>query len=220
MARVVITGANRGIGLALVRECRRRAHEVIAACRETSPELDGLGAEVVGGVEVATDAGVATLSRALDKRPVDILINNAGILRSDSLGQIDFDGIIEQFEVNAIGPIRVTQAILGNLKSGAKVAIITSRSGSIGDNGSSGNYGYRMSKAAVNMAGVNLALDLKPRGIAVAILHPGMVRTDMVASPQAVDPADSARRLMARIDELTLERTGKFLHAEGYALPW
>lgn len=220
MARVVITGGNRGIGLALVRECRKRGHEVIAACRESSPELDGLGAEVVAGVEVGTDHGVAGLSQALGNRTVDILINNAGILRSDSLGHIDFDKIRQQFEVNALGPIRVTQALLPNLKAGAKVAIITSRSGSIGDNGSSGNYGYRMSKAAVNMAGVNLALDLKPRGIAVAILHPGMVRTDMASSPQSVEPADAARRLMARIDELTLDRTGKFLHAEGYALPW
>ena len=193
---------------------------MIAACRTSSPELDSLGVEVVTGVEVSRDDGVTALSRALGGRLVDILINNAGVHRSDSLGRIDFDRIRLQLETNALGPIRVTEALLPNLKSGARVAIITSRSGSIGDNGSSGNYGYRMSKAAVNMAGVNLALDLKGRGVAVAILHPGMVRTDMGASPQAVEPADAARRLMARIDELTLERTGKFLHAEGYALPW
>jgi len=220
MARVVITGANRGIGLALVQECVKRGHEVIAACRASSPELDALGVEVVAGVDVGRDDGVAALSDALRDRPVDVLVNNAGVHRSDGLGHIDFDGIRLQLETNALGPIRVTEALLPNLKSGEKVAIITSRSGSIGDNGSSGNYGYRMSKAAVNMAGVNLALDLKGRGVAVAILHPGMVRTDMGSSPQAVDPADAARRLMARIDELTLDRTGKFLHAEGYALPW
>jgi NAD(P)-dependent dehydrogenase (short-subunit alcohol dehydrogenase family) len=216
----LVTGANRGIGLALVQECVRRGLEVIAACRASSPELDGLGVEVVTGVEVARDDGVKALSSALGDRPVDILINNAGVHRSDSLGHIDFDRIRLQIETNALGPVRVTQALLPNLKPGAKVAIITSRSGSIGDNGSSGNYGYRMSKAAVNMAGVNLALDLKPRGVAVAILHPGMVKTGMGSSPQAVDAADAARRLMTRIDELTLDRTGKFLHAEGYALPW
>jgi NAD(P)-dependent dehydrogenase (short-subunit alcohol dehydrogenase family) len=220
MARVLVTGGNRGIGLALVRECLKRGDEVIAACRASSPELDGLGAEVVTGVDVGRDDGVEALVKALGDRPVDILINNAGVHRSDSLGRIDFDRIRLQIETNALGPVRVTEALLPNLKRGAKVAIITSRSGSIGDNGSSGNYGYRMSKAAVNMAGVNLALDLKPRGIAVAILHPGMVRTGMGSSPQAVDPADAAHRLMTRIDELTLERTGKFLHAEGYALPW
>jgi NAD(P)-dependent dehydrogenase (short-subunit alcohol dehydrogenase family) len=220
MARIVITGANRGIGLALVRECLKRGDEVIAACRASSPELGALGVEVVDGVDVARDEGVAALSHALGGRPVDILINNAGVHRSDSLGHIDFDRIRLQFETNAIGPIRVTAALLANLKPGAKVAIITSRSGSIGDNGSSGNYGYRMSKAAVNMAGVNLALDLKGRGIAVAILHPGMVRTGMGSSPQAVESAYAARRLLSRIDELTIDRTGKFLHAEGYALPW
>jgi NAD(P)-dependent dehydrogenase (short-subunit alcohol dehydrogenase family) len=220
MARVVVTGANRGIGLALARECVKRGDEVIAACRNSSPELDQLAVEVITGVDVASDGGVAPLARALRGRPVDILINNAGVHRSDTLGRIDYDGIRFQLETNALGPVRVTEALLPNLKSGAKVAIVTSRSGSIGDNGSSGNYGYRMSKAAVNMAGVNLALDLKGRGIAVAILHPGMVRTGMGSSPQAVEPADSARRLMARIDELTLDRTGKFLHAEGYALPW
>jgi len=220
MTRTVITGANRGIGLALVLESVKRGHEVVAACRASSPELDALGVEVVTGVEVGRDDGIAALSGALRDRPVDILVNNAGVHRSDSLGRIDFDRIRLQLETNALGPVRVTQALLPNLKPGAKVAIITSRSGSIGDNGSSGNYGYRMSKAAVNMAGVNLALDLKSRGVAVAIIHPGMVRTGMGGSPQAVEPADAARRLMARIDELTPERTGKFLHAEGYALPW
>ena len=220
MARIVITGANRGIGLALAQECVQRGDEVIAACRTSSPELDSLAVEVVTGIEVSRDDGVAALPRALGGRGVDVLINNAGVHCSDSLGRIDFDRIRLQLETNALGPIRVTEALLPNLKSGARVAIITSRSGSIGDNGSSGNYGYRMSKAAVNMAGVNLALDLKGRGVAVAILHPGMVRTDMGGSPQSVEPADAARRLMARIDELTIERTGKFLHAEGYALPW
>jgi NAD(P)-dependent dehydrogenase (short-subunit alcohol dehydrogenase family) len=220
MARVVITGANRGIGLALVRECLRRGDEVIAACRKSSAELDQLGAEVVTGVDVARDEGVTRLARAVDGRPIDILINNAGVYRTDSLGRLDYDAIRDQLETNALGPIRVTAALLASLGPGAKVAIITSRSGSIGDNGSSGNYGYRMSKAAVNMAGVNLALDLKSRGIAVAILHPGMVRTGMGFSPQAVEPEGAARRLMARIDELTIEESGKFLHAEGYALPW
>ena len=106
------------------------------------------------------------------------------------------------------------------MKRGSKVAIITSRSGSIGDNGSGGNYGYRMSKAAVNMAGANLAIELKPKGIAVALLHPGMVRTGMGSAPAAIDPALSAERLAARIDEMTLDTSGAFLHAEGHALPW
>jgi NAD(P)-dependent dehydrogenase (short-subunit alcohol dehydrogenase family) len=220
MARVVITGANRGIGLALARECAERGDEVIAACRKSSSELDLLGVAVKAGVEVTDDVSVARFQAGLGGQAVDVLINNAGIHRSDSLGELDWERIRQQFDTNALGPLRVTQALLPNLKAGAKVAIITSRSGSIGDNGSGGNYGYRMSKAAVNMAGVNLALALQPRGVAVAILHPGMVRTGMGSSPQAVDPADAARRIMARIDELTLATTGRFLHAEGYVLPW
>lgn len=220
MACVVITGANRGIGLALARAYVQRGDEVIAVCRKTSPELDKLGVEVIDGVDVADDIGARRLGEALRGRNVDVLINNAGIHRSDGLGHLDWGRIREQFETNTLGPIRVTEALLPNLKSGAKVAIITSRSGSIGDNGSGGNYGYRMSKAAVNMAGVNLALDLKPKGVAVAILHPGMVSTGMGGSPAAIKPDLSASRLMARIDEMTLDKTGQFLHAEGYALPW
>ncbi len=220
MALVAITGANRGIGLALVKECVKRGDTVIAACRHSSRELDATGADVHPGVEMTDGASVGEFAAGLAGRTVDVLINNAGIYRHENLGALDWESIRQQFEINALGPLRVTEALLPCLKSGSKVAIITSRSGSIGDNGSGGTYGYRMSKAAVNMAGVNLAIDLKPKGIAVAILHPGMVNTDMGSSPQAVEPAESARRLMARIDELTLATTGKFRHAEGYELPW
>jgi NAD(P)-dependent dehydrogenase (short-subunit alcohol dehydrogenase family) len=188
---------------------------VIAVCRRSSRELKATGAEVVDGVDVTDDASVERLAKSLHGRTIDVLVNNAGILRSDELGHIDWNAIRQQFETNALGPIRVTEALLPNLKEGSKVAIITSRSGSIGDNGSSGNYGYRMSKAAVNMAGTNLALDLKPKGVAVAILHPGMVRTDMTGSYASVTPELSAERLVARIDELTVEKTGQFRHAEG-----
>ena len=221
MARVVVTGANRGIGLALARGFAKRGDEVIAAVRRTSPELQALGVEVHEGVDVGDDASVARFQKALTGRSIDVLVNNAGVHRPDRLGALDFADLRFQFEVNALGPIRVTEALLPNLKSGAKVAIITSRSGSIGDNGSGGSLGYRMSKAAVNMAGVNLALELKPKGVSVALLHPGMVRTDMGGGgPQSVEPQDSARRLIARIDEMTVDNTGKFLHAEGHELPW
>ena len=220
MATVAITGSNRGIGLALAEGYARRGDKVIAIVRRSSPRLDALGVEVHAGVEITDDASVAKLAKALAGRAIDVLINNAGIHRGDSFDRLDWKGIRDQFETNALAPIRLTHALAPNLGKGAKVAIVTSRSGSIGDNGSGGNYGYRMSKAAVNMAGVNLALDLKPRGVAVAILHPGMVNTEMGSSPQAIAPALSAERLIARIDELTLANTGRFLHAEGYVLPW
>ncbi|MBN8997133.1 MAG: SDR family oxidoreductase [Rhizobiales bacterium] len=220
MALVVITGANRGIGLALVEEALKRGDKVVAVCRHSSSELDRSGAEVIAGIEVTEGASVAKLADKLAGRRIDVLINNAGIHRHDHLGELDFERIRQQFETNALGPLRVTEALLPLMHEGSKVAIITSRSGSIGDNGSGGTYGYRMSKAAVNMAGVNLALELKPRGIAVGILHPGMVRTAMSSSPQAVPAADSARRLMDRIAELSLANSGKFLHADGSELPW
>jgi NAD(P)-dependent dehydrogenase (short-subunit alcohol dehydrogenase family) len=221
MARVVITGANRGIGLALSRQFAARGDEVIAVVRKSSKALDETGAKVFPGIAVTDDKALAGLADTLGKDSVDVLVNNAGIAVFDRLDDLSLDKAREQFEVNALGPLRVTKALRPTLKRGAKVAIITSRSGSIGDNGSGGMYGYRMSKAAVNMAGVNLAIELKPQGIAVALLHPGMVKTDMSGGGSgAIEPALSAERLIARIDEMSLSNSGKFRHAEGYELPW
>ncbi len=221
MPRSIVTGANKGIGLALVTDLARRGHSVIATCRTSSPELDALGVEVVRGVDVATDAGIAALVAAVGTRSVDWLVNNAGIyLQGDRLGALNVESLRKQFEVNALAPLRVTDALVERLPRGAKVALITSRMGSIDDNGSGGAYGYRMSKAALNMAGKSLAVDLRARGVAVAILHPGMVKTDMIGRHGQVEPADAARDLIARIEELTLETSGTFWHAKGERLPW
>jgi NAD(P)-dependent dehydrogenase (short-subunit alcohol dehydrogenase family) len=222
MTFTVVTGANKGIGLALVAELRQRGHHVLAACRSSSPALAKLGAEIVEGVDVATDAGIAKLVAAVGTRTIDLLINNAGILLwGDRLGELNVDGIRQQFEVNALAPLRITDALRERLGSGAKVALVTSRMGSIDDNSSGGAYGYRMSKAALNMAGKSLAVDLKPRGVPVIILHPGMVKTDMVGNHGGqVEPEDAAKQLLARIDALTLDTTGTFLHAKGEKLPW
>jgi NAD(P)-dependent dehydrogenase (short-subunit alcohol dehydrogenase family) len=219
----VVTGANRGIGLALVAELKKRGHAVLAACRASSPALTRVGVEVVEGVDVSTDAGLAALVAAVGTRTIDLLVNNAGILLwGDRLGELNVEGIRRQFEVNALAPLRVTDALRERLAPGAKVALITSRMGSIDDNSSGGAYGYRMSKAALNMAGKSLAVDLRERGVAVAILHPGMVKTDMVGAHGGgqVEPEDSARGLLARVDELTMQTTGGFWHANGQRLPW
>lgn len=221
MSLAIVTGANRGIGLALTQALRTRGAVVLAACRATSAALDATGAEVVTGVDVSSDEGLQALVRSVGARRIDLLIHNAGILVwGDVLGSLDVAGIRRQFEVNALGPLRLTDALRGNLGEGSKVALITSRMGSIDDNGSGGLYGYRMSKAALNMAGKSLAMDLRASGIAVALLHPGMVKTDMVGGGGQVEPADAARGLLARVDELTLETSGGFWHANGERLPW
>ncbi len=220
MSTIVVTGANRGIGLELCRQYNARGDTVIALCRQGSPQLREYASRVEEGIDVADDAVVAELSKRLGDTRVDVLINCAGILTRESLDDLDFERVRRQLEVNSLGPLRVTKALLTNLHTGAKLAIITSRMGSIGDNTSGSRYGYRMSKAAVNIAGVSLSRDLHPRGIAVLILHPGFVRTEMTGGQGLVDASESAAGLIARIDELTLDSSGRFLHMNGQPLPW
>lgn len=220
MATIVLTGANRGIGLSLAQQLTARGDTVIAAVRTGTDDLAATGAEVHESVDVADLASVETFAKALSGRTVDTLINNAGLLTREPLDDLDWDRIRTQFEVNTLGPLRVTKALLPNLKEGSKVAIVSSRVGSIADNSSGDNYGYRMSKTAVNMAGANLALDLKPQGIAVILLHPGYVRTGLTGMSGNIEPDESARGLIERIDAASLEITGSFWHADGTELPW
>lgn len=223
MKTVLITGANRGIGLALAQRFTGRGDTVIAACRSSSDALAATGAQVESGVDVTDDDALAALAASLGDTRIDLLVLNAGILGREALGEIDqagFDSMRRQFEVNALGPLRVAQALLGTLADDAKVGIITSRMGSVADNGSGGRYGYRASKAAVNAIGKSLAVDLAPRGIAVFLLHPGYVATDMVGGSGDVSPEQAAEQLVERLDTLTLEQTGTFWHANGTSLPW
>jgi len=220
MGTALITGANRGIGLELCRQLKERGEDVVAVCRESSPELDGLGVEIETGIDVTSDDAVRAFAGRLGDRRIDLLINNAGLLTVESLETMDFDRIRKQFEINSLGPLRVTAALAGNLGKGSKVGIVTSLMGSMTDNTSGGAYGYRMSKAAVNAAGVSLARDLAGRGVAVAILHPGYVKTRMTGSRGNMEPSESAAGLLERIDALTLDRSGGFWHADGRELPW
>lgn len=217
---VLITGANRGIGLAFVNHYLERGCHVIGVCRKASEELLNSGAEVIEEIDVSQADAVHHLSHALSNQSIDILINNAGILRTEALGSIDYTDVLLQLEVNAVAPLRVTEALLKNMSNGSKVALITSRMGSITDNGSGGYYGYRMSKAALNAAGMSLAKDLQAQGIAVAILHPGFVQTDMVNHAGDISAEEAAGRLIKRIDELSVENTGTFWHSNGEVLPW
>jgi NAD(P)-dependent dehydrogenase (short-subunit alcohol dehydrogenase family) len=221
MATYLVTGANRGIGLEYCRQLQQRGNTVIAVCREPSESLKDLGIRVEAGVDLTDKAAIADLQQRLQGTTIDVLINNAGILDRVTLENLDIDSIRQQFEVNAMGPLRLTHALLPNLTAGSKVVFMTSRMGSIGDNTSGGSYGYRMSKVALSMAGKSLSHDLRPRGIAVAILHPGLVKTRMTGfTDSGITPEDSVQGLLDRIDELNLENTGTFWHAKGEVLPW
>jgi NAD(P)-dependent dehydrogenase (short-subunit alcohol dehydrogenase family) len=221
MATYLITGTNRGIGYEYCRQLQARGDRVIAVCRSASKDLKDLGVQVEEGIDITSDASVADLRDRLGDISIDVLINNAGIVKRVTLDDFDFDSIRQQFEVNALGALRVTHALLPNLKEGSKILLMTSRMGSIGDNTSGSSYGYRMSKVALSMAGKSLSLDLKPRGIAVAILHPGLVQTRMTGfTSSGITPEESVKGLLKRIDELTLENTGTFWHANGEVLPW
>lgn len=220
--RVVVTGANRGIGLELCVQLQEQKYEVTGVCRAVSPELEALGCAVVSDIDVGSDDAVGIMAEQLGGRPIDLLINNAGIMVGDSLDSLDCAEAARQFQVNSLGPLRVSRALVadGSLRQGSKVALITSRMGSIADNDSGGAYGYRMSKAALNAAGVSLSVDLKPRGIAVTIIHPGWVRTDMTSFGGLMDTSESATGILRRIEELSLSTSGGFWHSNGERLEW
>ena len=223
MKHVLVTGANRGIGLELCRQLSERGDEVIAVVRRSSPELEQLGCRVESGIDVTHPEDLARLQARLGDLTLDLVISNAGILSNQSLGKIDaaaIEQIMDQFRVNALGPVLLAQALRSRLARGSTLAIITSRMGSIADNTSGGSYGYRMSKSAVNSAGVSLARDLAGDDVCVLLLHPGYVRTDMTGHSGLIDSDESARGLIERIDQLGMEASGGFYHANGEKLPW
>lgn len=230
MACFLVTGANRGIGFGLTRRIARRGDSVIATCRNPAAarELAGL-AEMVGGrvvvlaLDVGEPASILAAKAKLGTRPIDVLINNAGIKgpARQSARDMDFDGLAQTFAVNAIGPLRVTQALLPNLRAAdrARVVAISSRMGSLAD-ASSSSLAYRASKTALNKLFQGLASDLVAEGIAVLLLAPGWVRTDMGggAAPLCVD--ESVDGILREIDELTLARSGRFRDYAGHDVPW
>lgn len=223
MQTVLITGANRGIGLALTQQCLKRGDKVIAACRKTSPELSATDAQIEEGLDVTDADAVAALAKKLGGTALDRMFLNAGIMGAERLGDLDddaFERMRHQYEVNTLGPLRFVEALSKNLREGSKIGLMTSRMGSIADNGSGGYYGYRASKAALNAMGKSLAIDLAPRKIGVYLLHPGYVATDMVGGTGDVSPEHAASQLLARLDALELSQSGSFWHANGTELPW
>jgi len=226
---VVVTGANRGIGLELVRQCLARGDWVQAGVRalERATELialsrDGGGRLHVHALDVADEASVRAFAVALPD-PVHLLINNAGVRsRPDSLMDLDGDDLTRTFQVNAVAALRVTVALLPRLRAagGAKVANLSSNLGSITDNSWGGAYGYRMSKAALNMATRSLGNDLKDDDILAFALSPGWVQTDMGGSDAPTTVDTSVAGMLAVLARLSQEDTGGFFDFEGKRLPW
>ena len=221
MSTYLITGANRGIGLELARQLKNRGEDVIATCRSTSADLNSLSVRVVTCIDISSGDSIMKLRENLIDTKVDVLIQNAGIAEFNSLSNLDPQSILHQFEVNALSPLCFVQAMLSQLRKPAKIALISSRMGSIEDNSYGGSYGYRMSKVALCMAGKSLSVDLKPKNISVAILHPGLVSTRMTGfTTNGIQPKQSVKGLIQRIDELTIDNTGTFWHSSGEILPW
>ena len=221
LAIYLITGSNRGIGLEFCRQLKERGDEVIATCRSSSKELEDLDLQVASGIDITSMNSILNLKNKLNSLKVDVMIHNAGIAENNQLTNLSAASLKRQFEVNALAPLLFVQSMLENLRHGSKVGLITSRMGSIEDNTSGGSYGYRMSKAALCMAGKSLSIDLKPSGISVALLHPGLVSTRMTGfTKNGISTEQSVIGLLQRIDSLSLKSSGNFWHANGEILPW
>jgi NAD(P)-dependent dehydrogenase (short-subunit alcohol dehydrogenase family) len=224
MATAVIVGADRGIGAALVEVYRQRGDDVVAVCLGDGDAWTGTGVRVVGRVDVTVTSAVEKLAGELGATPIDVLVHVAGVGALDRWQKFDFERMLEHYDLNALGPLRVVSTLADRLVKGGKVGIVTSRMGSIGDNGSGRMYSYRMSKAAANMLGVNLHHELKPKGVHVMLLHPGTVATEMTRGAPGWDrltkPAEAAAGLAAQLDALGPDTPIEFRHADGTLLPW
>jgi len=223
----VVIGADKGIGLEIVKAlAARREPDVLAVCLGDGADAAPHAARVIGNINVVSSEDVGHMAAAIGEMysRIDMLLHVSGIMSMDTLGALDFEQAKREFDINALGPLRTVEACLNLLREGAKVGIVTSRVGSLTDNSSGGQYAYRLSKAAANMAGLNLHHDLSKRGVAVRMLHPGMVKTDLVkiypGEYNYITPAQAALGLIARMDNLTLAESGQFRHGNGDLLPW
>ncbi len=226
MANVFITGCNRGIGLELCRTYLVEGHKVFATCRdyEKADELRSLKSDFpdtlfVHELDVAKPETFDGLVKQLPE-PIDILINNAGMLvgRGDRVAELSPDDVMKVFDVNVLGPLRVTQLLMPRLSKNPVIASISSMMGSIADNTSGGSYGYRISKAALNMFNKSLSLELI-QAICV-VLHPGWVQTDMGGSQAPTKTSESAEGIKKVLSKVTAKDTGHFFDFTGKTLPW
>ncbi|MAH80073.1 MAG: short-chain dehydrogenase [Rickettsiales bacterium] len=221
--KLLITGSNRGIGLELAKKFKSEGYDIYSILRHSSAEIKGLSNRIIDNIDFSDPKNILNLVKQFEINDFDCCILNAGILRNELIEDIDLkisDQILEQFTVNSLAPLILASQCKDYMKDRSKLALITSRMGSIEDNGSGSRYGYRMSKAALNAAGKSLSIDLHSYGIAVGIFHPGYVRTEMTRLNGNIDPDKVATQLYERIQELNLNNSGQFIHANGEQLPW
>ena len=228
---VLVTGANRGLGLEFVRQYAGDGWKAWAACRspKSAKELKALQTQHADGISIlsldVTDAdSIRSAAAQLRGEPIDLLLNNAGVGSppAQKIGSLDYAAWARVIDANVLGPARVIEAFVGNVAKGGgkRIVTLTSRMGSIADNSSGGSYAYRSSKAGVNAVMKSFSIDLAPRGITCVVVHPGWVRTDMGGANGKLAPAESVKALRALIASLKAKDTGKFFDYDGSELPW
>jgi short-subunit dehydrogenase len=228
MSTVLITGANRGLGYEFVKQYSENGFEVLACCRNknNAKELEELAENSnkikVYELDVGNVKAIKSLSQQLKNEKIDVLINNAGIYRSSTVGNINYDEWIESFKVNTIAPYQMVENFLNQIMNSdlKKVVSITSKMGSIDDNTSGGSYIYRSSKTALNSMMRCLTHDLKNQGVATLTLHPGWVRTDMGGPGGWIDSFESVQGMIKQIDKLTIDDSGNYLDYAGKSINW
>jgi NAD(P)-dependent dehydrogenase (short-subunit alcohol dehydrogenase family) len=226
--QVLITGANRGIGLEFTKQYAENGWHVLACCREpkTAIDLQKLTKEhsnvEVFTLDVANFKEIDVLALQLKELAIDVVINNAGIYPHSTFGDTNYDEWTEAFKVNAMASLKMAEAFVQHITRGRlkKIASITSKMGSIDDNTSGESYSYRSTKTALNMVMKSLSIDLKPYGISVITLHPGWVQTNMGGPNALIDAKTSVNGLRKSIDDLSLSTTGRFIAYDGKEIPW
>ena len=230
MANILVTGANRGIGIEFVGQYLNEGNEVIATYRNENSSMDliKMGNERSNlkllQLDVSSNKSLNSFAENLGDSPIDIFINNAGVYgpRNSSFGNVDEENWIPAIKINAIAPILLTQLIIKNIRSGAdkKLIFVTSKMGSIDDNKGGGAYVYRSSKTALNAVVKSLSVDLENEGIVVALIHPGWVKTDMGGPNALIDKDTSVRGMTEVISNLDISSTGNFYNYDGSIIPW
>ena len=228
MHQVLITGANRGIGLEFSKQYAADGWQVLACCRHPQSALDLQALAQsnhhikIYGLDVADFAQIDALALQLKHENIDLLINNAGVYPSSNFGDTDYNDWADGFKINSMAPLKMAEAFVQHVTRShlKKIATLSSKMGSIDDNGSGESYSYRSSKCAANMVMKSLSIDLKPYGISVVTLHPGWVQTDMGGSNAMINTQTSVTGLRNVIDNLSLSTSGQFIAYDGKAINW